>query len=599
MSKGKKMDEQAQLRAATAKQNFMQRILSAGKTTKIVAIAGCATLAIILLLYFGFAIYFSKHFYFGTQINNNDCSGKTASSAENLILNNLESYKLTIEEADDKTEVISSDDIEMKTVLKTDLSSIKKKQSAFLWPACIFKKYSYTADIELTYNDEKLSKVISELECMKENNMSEAKNASIKYNDKEKKYVIIDEQPGTIIDKTKVAKLITAAVDDLKTTFNLRKEGCYNEPKFTAESKEVTDAVEKLNNYCKSVISYDILGNKETINSSIFKDWLTVSDTFEVSIKEDAVKEVVSAWAKKYNTSGKEKVLDTSYGTQVKITAGNYGWKINVNDTTAEIIDAIKNGSSENKEPVFSIKAASKDDPKKDYGNSYVEINLGTQHLFLYVNGSLVIESDFVSGKVTNGNATPVGIYPLTYKQSPAVLRGADYSSPVTYWMPFNGGVGMHDATWRSKFGGDIYYRSGSHGCINLPLSAAKTIYQNISAGMPVIVYDLKLNSAASPAAVTLSPEEQLAAEREQPLDATIDPNANNANTVDLNQQNEQQPPQQPPNGAGNVSTPVPTKAPVVTPPPKTPVPTPVPTPTPTVVPTPTPTVVPTPTSTL
>jgi len=56
--------------------------------------------------------------------------------------------------------------------------------------------------------------------------------------------------------------------------------------------------------------------------------------------------------------------------------------------------------------------------------------------------------------------------------------------------MPFNGGVGLHDASWRSTFGGKIYVTGGSHGCINLPRSAAETIYNNISAGTPVLVYN-------------------------------------------------------------------------------------------------------------
>ncbi len=57
--------------------------------------------------------------------------------------------------------------------------------------------------------------------------------------------------------------------------------------------------------------------------------------------------------------------------------------------------------------------------------------------------------------------------------------------------MPFNGNIGMHDATWRGSFGGSIYKTNGSHGCINLPRAAAKTIYENIEKGMPVLCYHL------------------------------------------------------------------------------------------------------------
>ena len=55
--------------------------------------------------------------------------------------------------------------------------------------------------------------------------------------------------------------------------------------------------------------------------------------------------------------------------------------------------------------------------------------------------------------------------------------------------MPFNGGIGLHDASWRNSFGGDIYINNGSHGCINLPLEAAEKLYNIINSEMPIIVY--------------------------------------------------------------------------------------------------------------
>ena len=80
----------------------------------------------------------------------------------------------------------------------------------------------------------------------------------------------------------------------------------------------------------------------------------------------------------------------------------------------------------------------------------------------------------------------------MTYTTTDAVLRGEDYATPVKYWMPFAGDVGMHDASWRKSFGGNIYKTNGSHGCINLPTSVAKTIYNTIEKGWPVLVYTLK-----------------------------------------------------------------------------------------------------------
>ncbi len=141
------------------------------------------------------------------------------------------------------------------------------------------------------------------------------------------------------------------------------------------------------------------------------------------------------------------------------------------------------------REPVYKQKAASHGE--NDYGSTYVEINLTAQHLFFYKDGKLLVESDFVSGNESKGWSTPAGVFPLTYKQRDATLKGETYRTPVSYWMPFNGNIGLHDATWRSTFGGTIYKTSGSHGCVNLPPAVAKTIFENIAAGVPVLCYHL------------------------------------------------------------------------------------------------------------
>ena len=79
----------------------------------------------------------------------------------------------------------------------------------------------------------------------------------------------------------------------------------------------------------------------------------------------------------------------------------------------------------------------------------------------------------------------------MTYKERNAMLVGENYETPVSYWMPFNQNVGLHDAVWRDSFGGSIYKTSGSHGCINLPYAIAKQIYGYAEKGMPVICYHL------------------------------------------------------------------------------------------------------------
>lgn len=188
--------------------------------------------------------------------------------------------------------------------------------------------------------------------------------------------------------------------------------------------------------------------------------------------------------------------FETTAGDTVKIGGGDYGWVINKKGEAAQIVEDIKNGESVTREPKYEQRAFV--EGADDIGNTYIEIDYTNQHLWYYKDGSLVVDSDIVSGNLNNGNGSPDGVFKVISRQSPATLKGEDYESDVTYFMPFAYNVGLHDASWRSSFGGSIYKNGGSHGCINLPYDAADTIYKNVELGTPVVAYyreDVKLTS--------------------------------------------------------------------------------------------------------
>ena len=113
--------------------------------------------------------------------------------------------------------------------------------------------------------------------------------------------------------------------------------------------------------------------------------------------------------------------------------------------------------------------------------------------MWYYIDGALFVESDVVTGDVTLDQGTATGVFPLAFKQSPSILRGGEgkkkYETKVQYWMPFYEGQGLHDAWWKSVFGGSEYIGNGSHGCVNLPPSVAETVYNNIVPGTAIIIY--------------------------------------------------------------------------------------------------------------
>ena len=120
--------------------------------------------------------------------------------------------------------------------------------------------------------------------------------------------------------------------------------------------------------------------------------------------------------------------------------------------------------------------------------NAKVVVSILNQTLNYYEKGQVVLSSPVVTGL---NSATPKGTYKILSKSRNVTLVGENYESHVRYWMPFIGrSYGLHDASWRSNFGGQIYKTNGSHGCVNLPTNKAAQLYDLIEVGTPVIITD-------------------------------------------------------------------------------------------------------------
>ncbi len=448
-----------------------------------------AGLALALLVcYLGVAAFFSSHFLFGTVVNGIDASGKTIEEVEDAIAGEVNGYEIRIEPREGEAETIRGDEIGLHPVFDGTLPDALAGQDRYAWIGSLFEAPKIEAETVVDYDEEALKEAVEKLELMDRSKMREAKDACISEYSKETGYQIVPEEQGTAVREKKFQKALGKAILSLSGSFSLEEAGCYKKPDYTSKSPELKKTVKKLNKYAGATVTYQFGKKKEVVDGSVISQWLSVKD-WKVSLSGQKIEGYVASLAEKYNTAGKPKELRSSYGQDVTVSGGDYGWQIDVGKEAKELEDAIKKGKSVKKEPSYAKTAGSHG--ANDYGSTYVEVNLTAQHLFYYKDGNLVLESDFVSGNEARDMSTPTGAYGLYYKEKDKILRGEDYATPVSFWMPFNGGVGFHDATWRGKFGGSCYKRNGSHGCVNLPYSVAQQLYENIEAGCAVLVYQL------------------------------------------------------------------------------------------------------------
>lgn len=456
---------------------------------KVLLFAGLGLLLPVLLLYGYFSFYYENHFYKNTYINGVNVSHMTVSQAEDTINAQAKYYILTLEERNSILEQIKGEDIGLHTDFGGNVERLLTEQNGLSWPASMLDISDYSIDTMLKYDETLLKQRFDELNCFIEANVLEPVNAYIS-DYTEDGYIIVPEEPGTKIIKDILFEAVTEAVLSLEPTLSLEEIDCYVKPEITSDHPELIRALNELNKIAGTKITYEFGDITEIVDGSLISQWLSMNENYEVSFDKDKVKEYVDYIGKTYNTFGKVRTFKTSYGKELQIKGGDYGWWLNRPAETAELTELILNGEQLIKQPVYYQTAQSYG--PDDIGNTYVEINLTAQHLFFYKDGKLIVETDFVSGDIKKKNGTPSGTYPIQYKQRNAVLNGEDYSTPVKYWMPFNGDIGMHDASWRSKFGKDIYLTNGSHGCINMPEEAAKITFDNIQRGVAVVVYELE-----------------------------------------------------------------------------------------------------------
>lgn len=439
----------------------------------------------IISVYLLISLYFLSHFSLHTEINGVSVSLKPHKEVSDFISSSIRGYKLQLLERNGETEIISAQDIDLQYNKNINLVQIKHLQNPILWLGTLFKNNVYYLNNLYTYDAGLLNDKINSLKCL---NGTKKSPQNVSFNYSQGSYHIIREQYGYTINKDRFVKAIQLYIDKGKTSLDLNTMNCYENPTYTVNSKKTFQTKKLLDKYVSAKIIYQFGNSTEELDGTTINQWLKVDKNLDVTIDKESVAKYIDALSKKYNTVGINREFQSSIGKKIVIKGGIYGWKINREAEIEALYNHIKQGKKIEKEPVYLQKASTREG--NEIGKTYIEINITRQFLWFYKDGKLIASGPVVTGNPNRNNATVLGAYMINYKQKGATLRGPDYAAKVTYWMPFFGNIGVHDASWRYRFGGDIYKRNGTHGCVNASLYMAKTIFENIEEGTPVILYE-------------------------------------------------------------------------------------------------------------
>ena len=464
-----------------------------GKRSKKAWIIGGSIIGGLLVIYLGISAFFISHFYINTTINGKDFSGKTESDVVAYMKDQVEGYSLKIIEADNKTDEINGEAISMTYKKDDSVKDALKNQNPLLWIRALFSKSSAEVTINVDYNEDALSKAIGSIQAVKAE-QTEPVSAYPKFDGES--FKVEPEVYGSAVDMEILTKKIKEYITNFEPELNLLNEKCYKVPKYTTESKEVQKACDDMNKYCQASITYPMKENV-VVDKALISTWVSADADMNVTFNEEAVRAWMRDFGKTYDTVGTTRTITSPTGKTVEVSGGTYGWSVDEAAELTALVDSIKKGEVAEKEPAYAQTAATHD--AQDWGTTYLEVDIPAQHMWYVVNGAVQLETDVVTGLPTPERETPTGVYSILEMKRDKVLTGTInpstgkpiYQTPVAYWMRVTWtGVGFHDATWNPSFGGSRYQTNGSHGCINMPLDQAASLYGMLSVGTPVIIHN-------------------------------------------------------------------------------------------------------------
>ena len=478
----------------------------------------------------GYVVYadrYESHFIEGTVINNNDVGGLNLEEAKNLLANSSD-YQIEIDFRDGGSEWISGDSISLGYEYGDGVEQMLASQDKYHWiEGVLGETRSYTIDNGVHFDEEQLASIVQSFPELSEDVQVAPVDARC-VRTAENAFAIEPESEGNRIESSRALECISEAIRHQKRLLNLSAAGAYESPTVTADDPELNERVAQLNHFLETTVTYDLPdGGQWTIGRDTLIEWVSGgsgsdnsgaditeegdfgTDGLEIGNAEtggsgmdyyldaqvisDKCAEAIASLASIVDDIHTSRTFYATSGRTVDIASGTFGRQIDQAAEVEQLAANLMNFESTEREPSYLMNTY----PESLNGGDYIEVDLSNQMVYLYKDGGLFYDTPCVSGLADDPErVTITGLFKIQEKDRDRTLKGKPdengvptYESFVSYWMGFSGAYGLHDATWREEFGGDIYEYAGSHGCVNLPYSAAETIYNYVEEGTRVIVF--------------------------------------------------------------------------------------------------------------
>lgn len=437
---------------------------------------------VLTAIYFSISYsYYSNKYLPSTVINGENCSGKTVEEVSEIMREKINNYHLSIVYNDITVDELYGTDINLSFGdMEQVLQNICDNQKKLSWlKGLIFESEPINTSKGLEYNAVVLNQFIKSSMIL--TSTTKSVNAGLEFDNGE--YKIVPAVYGDEIDQTAFTEKLADAVNSLNSSVNINKDDCFIKPELTEDNENLIKSCKTANKIINNKIELNAADDLFDIPVEIKKDWLNVDNTGILIFDNKAFSKYMDRIEKSYCSDSGQREFKTFHGDTVTVTGGDFNSSVNRNKLSKDMEEAMLS----NKAARVVVEIITNDNT--DIGNSYIEVDLSNQMLWMYVNGEQVLGTPVITGKDDGEHTTPEGIFRLKAKNTNTFVTETGESKNVSYWMSVNGEIGICDASWKNLFGGTVYKEEGSDGSIYVLKDSAKTIYENSFENMPVILY--------------------------------------------------------------------------------------------------------------
>ena len=460
---------------------------------------GTAAVLVLALVIFLSEHYYRDTFCMGVWINGIYCTGMTTEQITQQLNTtyNSDMEMISVQELSGEVHTLLLDEYGVSMDFAPVVKAIFQQNHGYRWLTQIGRPQRYHVKPEYSYDIDYMKATLGGLEWLNQDLYNPENTVSI-VKSAENGYILVDETRDLLV-KEQAIQVICDGISNQLTEINLaspeNKVLCYQSIAYTDEMNDTLAKWQGIQAFQDFHMIYHFGDKQEVINENIVAEWMILDENGAILFDENnrplldetMIQEYIAYLSATYDTVGTERNFQTTRGDIVTVSSSGYGNQLDAKTEYAFLLNAFQNKESGVRTPVYLSEA--KEKGLDDIGDTYIEVDMGSQQMYYYQDGEKRIETPIVTGNLSRRWGTPSKVCSVYFKQRNRVLRGANYATPVKYWMAVDGHIGIHDATWRKEFGGEIYKTDGSHGCINTPLEIMTELYEIVEEGTPVIMF--------------------------------------------------------------------------------------------------------------